>query len=74
MSQLDRVSHFERRLRSLQKRGIARTPVAPAIAAQLLLGMFEASVQACVLHVAEPDLEALADTMADVAWNGVAGD
>jgi AcrR family transcriptional regulator len=67
------ISHFEGRLRSLQKRGVARTPVSPGVAAHLQLGMFEALVQAFVLHVAEPDLDALADAMADVAWNGISG-
>jgi AcrR family transcriptional regulator len=67
------LSHFEGRLRSLQKRGIARTRVSPDLAAHLQLGMFEALVRAFVLQAAEPDLDALADAMADVAWNGVGG-
>lgn len=65
------LSHFMRRVRSLQERRLVQSTLPNDVGAHLLVGMFEEVVQAYVLDAEEPDLEALADVMADVAWRGM---
>jgi AcrR family transcriptional regulator len=65
------LSHFARCVRSLHERSLARTSLPPEVVAHLLIGMFEEITKAYVLDGANPDLDALADALTDVAWNGV---
>ena len=49
----------------------AMTGHSPDIVAHLQVGMFEELVKAFVLNVDDPDVDGLADQMADFEWNGV---
>jgi AcrR family transcriptional regulator len=65
------VAHFTDRFRRFQALGLLRASLSPDIAAHLQIGMFEELVKAFVLNAVNPDLDALADQMADFEWNGV---
>jgi AcrR family transcriptional regulator len=65
------LSHFTRRVRALQERRLAQPSLSPDIVAHALVGMYDEIVKAFVLDAAEPDIDALAEVMADVAWNGL---
>jgi AcrR family transcriptional regulator len=64
-------THFAQRFRRFQQLGLARASLSPDIVAHLQVGMFEELVQAFVLTDDHPDIERLADQMADFEWNGV---
>ena len=65
------LSHFAGRFRACQQLGLVRASLSPDIAAHLEIGMFEELVKAFVLNADSPDIDALADQMADFEWNGV---
>jgi AcrR family transcriptional regulator len=65
------VAHFAGRFRRFQELGLARASLSPDIAAHLQIGMFEELVKTFMFNADEPDLDALADQMADFEWNGV---
>ena len=50
---------------------MVRSSLSADIVAHLQVGMFEELVKAFVLGVDKPDLENLAEQMADFEWNGV---
>jgi len=64
-------AHFAGRLRRLQQLGLVRSSLSPDIVAHLQVGMFEELVKAFVLSAEHPDIDGLADQMADFEWNGV---
>jgi AcrR family transcriptional regulator len=64
-------THFAGRFRRFQQLGLVRPALSPDIVAHLQVGMFEELVKAFVLSVDQPDIDALANQMADFAWNGV---
>ena len=64
-------THFADRFRRFQQLGLVRTSLSPDIVAHLQVGMFEELVKAFVLSVDDPDVDGLADQMADFEWNGV---
>ena len=68
------LAHFADRHRRLQTRGLVRASVSPGFVGHIELGMFEEIVKAFVLDADAPDVDALADQMADFAWNGVRQD
>ena len=64
-------THFAARFRRFQEMGMVRPSLSADIVAHLQVGMFEELVKAFVLSVDTPDLDGLADQMADFEWNGV---
>jgi len=70
LRQSARVQLAERFRRS-QQLGLVRSSLSPDFVARLQVGMFEELVKSFVLDAAEPDLDALADQMADFEWSGV---
>jgi AcrR family transcriptional regulator len=64
-------THFAGRFRRVQQLGLVRASLSPDIVAHLQVGMFEELVKAFVLDVDHPDIDGLADQMADFEWNGV---
>jgi AcrR family transcriptional regulator len=64
-------THFAARFRRFQELGMVRPSLSADIVAHLQVGMFEELVKAFVLGVDTPDLDGLADQMADFEWNGV---
>ena len=64
-------TYFADRFRRVQALGLVRPSLSPDIVAHLQVGMFEELVKAFVLGVDHPDIDALADQMADFEWNGV---
>jgi AcrR family transcriptional regulator len=64
-------THFADRFRRLQQLGLVRASLSAGIVAHLQVGMFEELVKAFVLSVDDPDVDGLADQMADFEWNGV---
>lgn len=64
-------THSAGRFRRFQQLGLVRPSLSPDIVAHLQVGMFEELVKAFVLSVDQPDIDALADQMADFEWNGV---
>ena len=64
-------THFAERFRSFQQLKIVRASLSPEFVAHLQVGMFEELVKTFVLSVEEPDIDRLADQMADFEWNGV---
>ena len=65
------LEHFSSRFHRFQELGLVRSSLSPDIAAHLQIGMFEELVKAFVLTADHPDIDALADHMADFEWNGV---
>lgn len=65
------LAHFAGRFRRFQELGLVRASLPPEIAAHLQIGMFEELVKAFVLNADSPDIDGLADHMADFEWNGV---
>jgi AcrR family transcriptional regulator len=63
--------HFAERVRCFQQVGMLRPSLSPDIVAHLQVGMFEELVKAFVLNTEHPDIDGLADQMADFEWNGV---
>lgn len=68
------LEHFSSRFRRFQELRLVRATLSPDIVAHLQIGMFEELVKTFVLHADHPDLDALADHMADFEWNGVRPD
>jgi AcrR family transcriptional regulator len=64
-------THFANRFRRFQQLGLVRSSLSPDIVAHLQVGMFEELVKAFVLNADHPDIDSLADQMADFEWNGV---
>ncbi len=64
-------THFAGRFRRFQQLELVRASLSPDIVAHLQVGMFEELVKAFVLNADHPDIDGLADQMADFAWNGV---
>jgi hypothetical protein len=64
-------THFSERVRRFQQVGMLRSSLSPDIVAHLQVGMFEELVKAFVLNTDHPDIDGLADQMADFEWNGV---
>lgn len=64
-------THFAACFRRFQELGMVRPSLSADIVAHLQVGMFEELVKAFVLGVDTPDLDGLADQMADFEWNGV---
>ena len=64
-------THFAERVRRFQQVGMLRPSLSPDIVAHLQVGMFEELVKAFVLNTERPDIDGLADQMADFEWNGV---
>jgi AcrR family transcriptional regulator len=64
-------THFAERVRRFQQVGMLRPSLSPDIVAHLQVGMFEELVKAFVLNAEHPDIDGLADQMADFEWNGV---
>jgi AcrR family transcriptional regulator len=64
-------AHFAGRFRRFQQLGIVRPSLSPGIVAHLQVGMFEELVKTFVLIVEQPDIDGLADQMADFEWIGV---
>ena len=64
-------THFAARFRTFQELGMVRPSLSADIVAHLQVGMFEELVKAFVLGVDNPDLDSLAEQMADFEWNGV---
>lgn len=64
-------THFAVRFHRLQELEMVRPSLSPDIVAHLQVGMFEELVKAFVLGVETPDLDGLAEQMADFEWNGV---
>ena len=64
-------THFAERVRRFQQVGMLRPSLSPDIVAHLQVGMFEELVKAFVLNTEHPDIDGLADQMADFEWNGV---
>lgn len=64
-------THFAQRVSRFQQLGMMRASLAPEIVAHLQVGMFEELVKAFVLNAEHPDIDRLADQMADFEWNGV---
>ena len=64
-------THFAERVRRFQQVGMLRPSLSPDIVAHLQVGMFEELVKAFVLNTENPDIDGLADQMADFEWNGV---
>ena len=64
-------THFAERFRRFQQLGLVRSSLSPDIVAHLQVGMFEELVKAFVLNADQPDIDSLADQMADFEWNGV---
>jgi AcrR family transcriptional regulator len=64
-------THFAGRVRRFQQLGLVRASLSPDIVAHLQVGMFEELVKAFVLNADHPDIDGLADQMADFEWNGV---
>jgi len=64
-------THFAGRFRRFQQLGLVRASLSPDIVAHLQVGMFEELVKAFVLTTDHPDINGLADQMADFEWNGV---
>jgi AcrR family transcriptional regulator len=64
-------THFAQRVSRFQQMGMMRASLAPEIVAHLQVGMFEELVKAFVLSAEHPDIDGLADQMADFEWNGV---
>lgn len=64
-------THFAARFRTFQALGMVRPSLSADIIAHLQVGMFEELVKAFVLGVDNPDLDSLAEQMADFEWNGV---
>lgn len=64
-------THFAARFRRFQELGMVRSSLSADIVAHLQVGMFEELVKAFVLGVDNPDLDSLAEQMADFEWNGV---
>jgi AcrR family transcriptional regulator len=64
-------THFAERVRRFQQVGMLRPSLSPDIVAHLQVGMFEELVKAFVLNTDHPDIDGLADQMADFEWNGV---
>lgn len=65
-------AHFANRFRHFQELHLVRATLSPGIVAHLQLGMFEELVKTFVLHTEQPDIDTLADQMADFEWSGVA--
>jgi hypothetical protein len=66
-------THFAARFRRFQELGMVRSSLSADIVAHLQVGMFEELVKAFVLGDDDPDLDGLAEQMADFEWNGVRG-
>ena len=64
-------THFAERFRRFQQLGLVRPSLSPDLVAHLQVGMFEELVKAFVLSVDHPDIDGLADQIADFEWNGV---
>jgi AcrR family transcriptional regulator len=64
-------TQFAERVRRFQQVGMLRPSLSPDIVAHLQVGMFEELVKAFVLNTEHPDIDGLADQMADFEWNGV---
>jgi len=64
-------SHLAQRISRFQQMGMMRASLAPEIVAHLQVGMFEELVKAFVLSAEHPDIDGLADQLADFEWNGV---
>ena len=64
-------THIADRFLRFQQLGMVRAALSPDIAAHLQVGMFEEIVKTFVVGTEQPDLDALADQMADFEWNGV---
>ena len=64
-------THFAARFRRFQELGMVRPSLSADIVAHLQVGMFEELAKAFVLGVDTPDLDGLAEQMADFEWNGV---
>ena len=64
-------THFAASVRRFQQLGLMRASLSPDIVAHMQVGMFEELVKAFVLDADEPDIDGLADQMADFEWNGV---
>jgi AcrR family transcriptional regulator len=64
-------TNFAERVRRFQQMGMLRPSLSPDIVAHLQVGMFEELVKAFVLNTEHPDIDGLADQMADFEWNGV---
>jgi AcrR family transcriptional regulator len=64
-------THFAARFRRFQELGMVRSSLSADIVAHLQVGMFEELVKAFVLGADNPDLDSLAEQMADFEWNGV---
>jgi AcrR family transcriptional regulator len=64
-------THFAERFRRFQQLGLVRTSLSPDVVAHLQVGMFEELVKAFVVNADHPDIDSLADQMADFEWNGV---
>jgi AcrR family transcriptional regulator len=66
------LAYFANRVRRFQELHLVRASLSPDIVAHLQIGMFEELVKTFVLDTEQPDLEALADHMADFGWSGIA--
>ena len=64
-------AHLAARFRRFQDLGMVRSSLSADIVAHLQVGMFEELVKAFVLGDDNPDLDSLAEQMADFEWNGV---
>ena len=64
-------THFAARFRRFQELGMVRSSLSADVVAHLQVGMFEELVKAFVLGADNPDLDSLAEQMADFEWNGV---
>jgi AcrR family transcriptional regulator len=64
-------THFAERVRRFQQVGMVRASLSPEIVAHLQVGMFEELVKAFVLNTEHPDIDGLAEQMADFEWSGV---
>jgi AcrR family transcriptional regulator len=64
-------THFADRFRRFQQAGLVRASLSAEIVAHLQIGMFEELVKAFVLNAENPDIDGLAEQMADFEWNGV---
>jgi AcrR family transcriptional regulator len=64
-------TQFASRFRQFQRLALVRPSLSPEIVAHLQVGMFEELVKAFVLNDDHPDIDRLADQMADFEWNGV---
>ena len=65
-------THIASLFRRFQERLLVRATLSPDIVAHLQLGMFDELVKTFVLHSEQPDIDTLADQMADFEWSGVA--